>query len=167
VCTEAVLISLAALGSSTGAVTYARLGTRAVRDINHRELTPDLQLSVERLRNSPNKGLLRVAHHGGPDIDEVELEIVVPAGGTEKVSIPQFGPGNRTTHASISSLRAGERQELTVLLSSYPTDRFTTLRVTCRKGRQRWTIVKDVAAPEQRHPAAPSASIDEGIAPDS
>src|SRR5437899_157177 len=127
----ALTISLVALVVAGASALFAWRQALVAEARDHRDRTPNLSLMVEPLPGDPTAGDLVVSHMDGPDLDRVEVEIVVPNEPPLEVPVPQFGPGNHSRSAQLEQLRQGENQRLRVTLNPVPPAVAAVFRLTC------------------------------------
>jgi hypothetical protein len=141
----ALVISVLALLASAAAAKYTRDQARSAGTQLHRDQTPDLNIGVEFSDGDPIAGTLVIRHTEGPDLDSVEIEIVVPGGPPVDLPVPTFGPGNHTKTASLGVLRQGATERVGVILNATHPDTAAVFRFTChRAGEEPWIITRSV-----------------------
>jgi hypothetical protein len=141
----AVVISVLALLFSAAAVKYTRDQARSAGAQLHRDRTPNVDAAVEFSYGDQTAGTLVVTHVDGPDLDSVEIEIVVPGGSSVDLPVPSFGPGKQTKVRKLGSLRQGGIERVSVILNAAQPDTAAVFRFTCRRGREEpWVITRRV-----------------------
>jgi hypothetical protein len=148
----ALVVSVLALLVSGAAAKYTRDQAKSAADQTalaatqlHRAQTPDLEAGVEFSEGDQTAGTLVIRHADGPDLDSVDIEIVVPGGPPVDLPVPTFGPGNHTRTASLGALRQGATERVGVILNATHPDTAAVFRFTChRGGEEAWTITRSV-----------------------
>jgi hypothetical protein len=141
----ALVISVLALLASAAAAKYARDQAGSAAAQLHRDQTPKLEADVEFSDGDQTAGTLVVRHIEGPDLDSVDIEIVVPGGPPIDLPVPTFGPGNHTKRANRGPLPQGATERVGVILNATHPDTAAVFRFTChRVGDKPWVITRRV-----------------------